>query len=215
MSIGNFKETNETSEVNETRENTDNTEKPRNQILETPESYEDDFDSKLDNNERNGESTNEHSEKGNESSGEKTSLFDKMRNLFSKKESSDDGDESTSDETRESAEGDDDRRSSFLDDLRRGAPSMEEQAERAKELPGREDYLDAREKSEQAKRDYPDLKDWELSPEQLSEVRQGQADVADNGADGESEHTESTADEGRTPGGDAWKRRFGNVEGDD
>ena len=88
---------------------------------------------------------------------------------------------------------------------------MEEQAENSKELPGREDYLDAREKSEQAKRDYPDLKDWELSPEQLSKVRQGQSEVADLG----SERKETSSDEGRTPGGDAWKQRFGHIEGDE
>lgn len=212
MAIGNFKETNESNEVNEVRENTDNTEKPRNQILEKPESYDDDFDSKLDNNERTNEDTKERMDNGNESSGEKTSLFDKMRNLFSKKEN---GEESNDGGIKESDENDSNKRSSFLDDLRKDAPSMMEQAENAKELPGREDYLDAREKSEQAKRDYPDLKDWELTPEQLSEVRQGQVDVADRASDGGDEQMESTVDEGRTPGGDAWERRFGNVEGDD
>lgn len=212
MAIGNFKETNESNEVNEVRENTDNTEKPRNQILEKPESYEDDFDNKLDNNERTNEDMKERMDNGNESSGEKTSLFDKMRNLFSKKEN---GEESNDDGIKESDENDSNKRSSFLDDLKKDAPSMMEQAENAKELPGREDYLDAREKSEQAKRDYPDLKDWELTPEQLSEVRQGQVDVADRASDGGDEQMESTVDEGRTPGGDAWERRFGNVEGDD
>lgn len=176
MAIGNFKETNETNEVNETRENTDNTEKPRNQILETPESYDDNFDSKLDNNERSGETSNEKMDNGNELGGEKQSLFDKMRNLFSRKES--DGD-SNSEGIKESAEKDSSKRNSFLDDLRKDAPTLTEQAENARNLPGREEYLEAREKSEQAKRDYPELKDWQLSPEQLSEIKYNFADATD------------------------------------
>lgn len=214
MSIGSFKETNESNEVNETRENIDNTEKPRNQILEIPESYDDDFDSKLDSNDRKNASPKEGHEQGDESGGEKTSLFDKMRNLFSKKENGEES-EPTDNGENKSEENDNDRSSSFLEDLRKDAPSLAEQAENAKELPGREDYLEAREKSEQAKRDYPDLKDWELSPEQLSEVRQGQSELADGATDIENEKKESTSDEGRTPGGDAWERRFGNIEGDE
>lgn len=94
MSIGNFKETNENDESKEAQETPDNTEKPRNQILETPDDYADDFDSKLDDNESK---ENQENQSEDESSGEdkpqegeeKQSLLDKMRNLFSRKESSD------------------------------------------------------------------------------------------------------------------------------
>ena len=113
---------------------------------------------------------------GNELGGEKQSLFDKMRNLFSRKES--DGD-SNSEGIKESAEKDSSKRNSFLDDLRKDAPTLTEQAENARNLPGREEYLEAREKSEQAKRDYPELKDWQLSPEQLSEIKYNFADATD------------------------------------
>ena len=54
MAFGGFKE------IYETKENTDNkvssienSEKKRNQILEVPEDYDDDFDSKIDSNEKN------------------------------------------------------------------------------------------------------------------------------------------------------------------
>lgn len=214
MSLGNFKETNESSEVNEARENTDNTEKPRNQILETPESYDDDFDSKLDSKERNNESKKDGQDGGEDVGGEKTSLLDKMRNLFSKKESGEDSDSKVDAQTEQNNDGND-KRNSFLEDLRKDSPSLEEQAQHAKDLPGRDEYLDAREKSEQAKRDYPDLKDWELSPEQLADVRQGQAEIGNDAADTGNDEESTSHSEGRTPGGDAWERRFGNVEGED
>lgn len=203
MSIGSFKETNESNEVNETRENIDNTEKPKNQILEVPESYDDEFDSKLDSNDRENASTKEGHEQGDESGGEKISLLDKMKNLFSKKEN---GEESElADNGENESEKNDNGSSSFRENLRKDVPSLEEQAEKAKDLPGREDYLEAREKSEQVKRDYPDLKDWELSPEQLSEIQQGQSKLADGATDIGNEKKESTSGEGRTPGGDAWE----------
>lgn len=208
MSVGNFKDSNETNDINETTENIDNSEKKRNQILETPESYDDDFDSKLDNNKHENENNKDSSQHEN---GEKTGILDKMRNLFSKKES---GEKPTfiENEDKEQEKGENNRRNSFRDDLRKDVPSMEEQAEKAKELPGREDYLEARKKSEQAKSDYPDLKDWELSPEQLKDVHQNQSEVANKVTDGESEEKNRTPDEARTPGGDAWERRFGNIE---
>lgn len=89
MSIGNFVETNESkNEVNETK---DNTEKPRNQILETPDSYKDDFESKLDSKEaKETERTEQDNDSGEgkeeKGDGEKTSLLDKMRSLFTKKD---------------------------------------------------------------------------------------------------------------------------------
>lgn len=95
MSIGNFSETSESkNELNEANESLDNTEKPRNQILETSDSYKDNFESRLDSKEsREGQET-EYTEQNNDFSegkeekddGEKTSLLDKMRNLFKKKE---------------------------------------------------------------------------------------------------------------------------------
>ena len=214
MSLGNFKETNEASEVNEARENTDNTEKPKNQILETPESYDDDFDSKLDTNENNNESKKDGQIGGDDSGGEKASLLDKMRNLFSKKESGEDLDSKVDGQTEQNNDGND-KRNSFLENLRKDSPSLEEQAQGAKELPGRDEYLDAREKSEQDKRDYPDLKDWELSPEQLTDVQKGQSEIGESAADIGKDAERSSHSEGRTPGGDAWERRFGNIEGED
>lgn len=110
MSIGNFKETNENAEANEAKENTDNTEKPRNQILETPEDYDDDFDKKLDSNEESNEQSNEQksdsseaeSEKGGDN--EKHSVLDRLRNMFSKRENNED-----SDNNEDANESDDDQ----------------------------------------------------------------------------------------------------------
>lgn len=76
------------------------------------------------------------------------------------------------------------KRDTFINDLRKDIPDMEAQAEFAKRLPGRDEYLEAREKSEQAKRDYPHLKDWELSPEQLSEAHENQTEIAARLKDG-------------------------------
>lgn len=90
MAIGKFDETNENNETNEVKENTDNTEKPRNQILETPEHYDDDFDKKLDQNESKNESSGDKPqefEKGKGEESEKNGILDRLRNLFSKKES--------------------------------------------------------------------------------------------------------------------------------
>lgn len=78
MSIGNFKETSEGKE-------TENVEKPKNQILETPEKYKDDFDRKLEANEAK-EDQSPIKEKGEGRDGERQSFFTKMKNLFSNKE---------------------------------------------------------------------------------------------------------------------------------
>lgn len=132
MSIGNFDETNESKdEVNET---TDNTEKPRNQILEIPDSYKDDFESKLDSKEsKEAERTEQDydNDEGKEDNGnsEKNSLLDKMLNLFKKK----DIEESDRSEQRNEGESVSDTRKDFLDSLRVDSPSMEEQVEAAKE----------------------------------------------------------------------------------
>jgi hypothetical protein len=95
MSIGNFSETSESkNEVNEANESVDNTEKPGNQILETPDSYKDDFESRMDSKESKEGQETEHTKQGDDSGeskeekgdSDKTSLLDKMRNLFKKKE---------------------------------------------------------------------------------------------------------------------------------
>lgn len=211
MSVGNFRETNE---ANESRENNDNTEKPRNQILETPESYDDDFDSRLDNKKREDESKKEGNSEGNESIVEKTSFLDKMRNLFAKKASSEESGEADDKNAKEGSR-ETNQRSSFLDYLRKDVPSMEEQAENAKELKGMEGYRDDREKSEQAKRDYPELKDWELSPEQLKEAQRGQQDVAREGPSERTEPKNESNGEGRNPVDEAWERVFGRIEGEE
>ena len=212
MAIGNFKDTNESKEFDEARESIDNIGKSRNQILETSESYEDAFDKRIEDYECKEEKTNEVCKQGYESDEGKISLYDKMRNLFSKKESREETDTTAGDESND---GFDNKRKSFQDNLRKDAPTMAEQAEGAKELPDRDEYLEAREKSEQAKRDYPDLKDWELSPEQLAEVYQKQDDLAGRMNIGDSDITKGVKDGGRTLGDDAWQRRFKYVEGDE
>lgn len=119
MVIGNFKET---SENDEAKENVENTEKPRNQILETPDRYDDDFDSKLDDNEvkenRESQSEGEDSDKFKPQDGEeKQSLLDKMRNLFSRKES--DSKNESDEKTNEGSDmGETDEAKSFRDSLK-------------------------------------------------------------------------------------------------
>lgn len=127
MSLGNFKETsetNETVEANEAKDATDNTEKNRNQILDTPDKYDDDFDKKLDDCESDQDSTERDSDKNLDSSSEKgeseekQSLLDKMRNLFSKKESTDGGDTKEDEGTEESKVKEPSQREKFLDSIR-------------------------------------------------------------------------------------------------
>ena len=85
MSIGNF---NEINENNEAKENTDNAEKFKNLILETPESYDDDFDKKLDVIEDKRDLEGDMEEKnGQPESTEKDSAWERLRSIFSKKES--------------------------------------------------------------------------------------------------------------------------------
>lgn len=74
-----FKETGETTDNKES--SLDNTDKHRNQILETFDDYDDDFDSKLDSNEKEDTKNNLDS---NDSGQEKTSLLDRIKGLFSK-----------------------------------------------------------------------------------------------------------------------------------
>lgn len=139
MAIGKFDETNENNETNEAKENTDNTEKSRNQILETPEDYDDDFDKKLDQNESKNESSGDkpqESEKDKGEDSEKGGVLDRLRNLFSKKESNEENSESSESTEKESDNGPEksEARNSFVADLRKDAPSYEEQAEKAEKL---------------------------------------------------------------------------------
>ncbi len=87
MSIGNFRETSEKNETNETTEKTDNAEKYKNQILKTPESYDDDFDKKLDSldNKRKLEDGKERNANQSENTG-KDGAWERLRNFFSKRE---------------------------------------------------------------------------------------------------------------------------------
>lgn len=83
MAFGRFKEANETDdtkEINENKESSlDNSDKRRIQILENPDDYDDDFDSKLDSNE-NKEKILDRKEGGEEKQG----LFDRIKDIFSK-----------------------------------------------------------------------------------------------------------------------------------
>lgn len=93
MSIGKFDETNESNnEASEAKEQTENIDKPRNQILETPDSYKDNFNKKLDTNdaEKNKESAgklDQEKQTDKNQDSEKTSFLEKMKNLLSHKES--------------------------------------------------------------------------------------------------------------------------------
>ena len=73
MAFGGFKETNETKENTDNKESSiENSEKKLNQILEVPEDYDDDFDSKIDSNEKKEEDNSSENEKksdGNEKQG--------------------------------------------------------------------------------------------------------------------------------------------------
>ena len=81
MAFGNFKETNENKESS-----VDNTEKPKNQLLETPKDYEDDFDKKVDTADKKEEkNTESNSDKGGE---ENKGFFSKIKGLIKPKEES-------------------------------------------------------------------------------------------------------------------------------
>ena len=162
------------NETNEAKEATDNNEKKRNQILDTPEDYDDDFDKKLDENE-NKESKDQPKEASEEKGDdkEKNSIMDKLRNLFSKKENNDDKGES-----KEESDKKDD--GSHID--------------AAKAF--RESYK------------------VDNSNNQVEKNAQTNMDTKRTQNEGESGE-DNTADEARTPGGDAWERRFGRIEGED
>lgn len=191
MAFGNFRETSENTETNEARETTDNTEKSRNQILETPENYDDDFDNKLDSNEanennekrqttenNNSEENIAHGEKENVE--EKNSLLDRMKNLFSKKENNEKVDLEGNNKINDSCDKSEStkERNSFVENLRESAPSYEEQAKNAKifDGPEKDSYLDQRAKSERAYEENPNKKSWELSSEQMDDYKKAEAE---------------------------------------
>ena len=66
---------------------------------------------------------------------------------------------------------------SFTDSLKQGAPSQQKQAEFAKTLKNREQYLRERAKSERALKENPNKKSWELSSEQKADVKKGTEQV--------------------------------------
>ncbi len=126
MALGNFKETSESSEANEANEAneaTDDTEKKRSQILDAPDKYDDDFDKKLDDCEADQDSPEQNSDENPDSSPEKgegeekQSLLDKMRSLFSKKESTEAGDTKEDKGTEESETKEPSQREKFLDSV--------------------------------------------------------------------------------------------------
>ena len=81
MTFGGFKETSESMENNEAK--TENTEKKRNQILEIPDEYKDDFDKKIETSE-NKEQQTDTEKKDTPEGGEKTGWFEKIKGFFSK-----------------------------------------------------------------------------------------------------------------------------------
>lgn len=131
MSIGKFNETSESKEVNEAPETSETKE-----ATDTKESR-DDFDGKIDKGEKNKESKGDGGEAAGEKSGEgKTSFMDKIKSLFSKKEAGNESEENAdkSKESKETPTKDEfeERRAKFLASLKVDAPSMEEQAEQAR-----------------------------------------------------------------------------------
>lgn len=111
MSMGNFKETSENTETNETKESS--IEKPRNQILEVPKEYKDDFDSKVD----NADSKNESKQ---ENKAEKSGPLDKFKSFLSKfKESKEqDNSKEKSDNKEEGATKEAPKRNEFKESLK-------------------------------------------------------------------------------------------------
>ena len=162
---------------------------------------------KLDANESSQESKNEKQDGSRESRGDGMSLLDKMKTLLFKKEREGGSEEKVEEQTEQYKDGSD-KRDSFYEYLRKDAPSLEEQVQKAKEIPVSYEYLASREKSERAERVYPDLKSWELSPEQLADVRKGVAQIAETMKTTVKKVEASSQSEGRTPGDDAWERLF-------
>lgn len=110
MTFGGFKETSESMENNEAK--TENTEKKRNQILEIPDEYKDDFDKKIETSE-NKEQQTDIEKKDTPEGGEKTGWFEKIKGFFSKEKENNIEKE---DEPEKSEKPD--KHSSFIDSLK-------------------------------------------------------------------------------------------------
>ena len=117
--------------MNETNELTDNTEKSTSRIRESSDSYDDGFDKKLDavNSKELSRDTTLEKDSYESDGNKKLSLLDKMRNLVCHKEN---GGESGGDKTERNKSSFSETRDSFLDRVKKDAPSMKEQAEAAK-----------------------------------------------------------------------------------
>ena len=103
-----------------------------NESQDIAENY-DDFDGKMDQSERGKEAKDGGNENTEEKSGEeKTSFLDKIKSLFAKKESAEEPDKAEESKEEPAKDSFASRRNSFLNDLKVDAPSMEEQAEDAK-----------------------------------------------------------------------------------
>ncbi len=117
MAFGDFKETNETKEASDNKEaSTENSEKRRNQILDVPEDYDDDFDSKLDANDKKENSDTPEKNKDSEGS-EKQGLFDRIKSFFSK-DKPDESNENKESDTEKNNETEKSRSESFRDSLK-------------------------------------------------------------------------------------------------
>ena len=110
MTFGGLKETSESMENNEAK--TENTEKKRNQILEIPDEYKDDFDKKIETSE-NKEQQTDTEKKDTPEGGEKTGWFEKIKGFFSKEKENNIEKE---DEPEKSEKPD--KHSSFIDSLK-------------------------------------------------------------------------------------------------
>lgn len=96
MAFGGFRETNETNENVDNREaTTENSEKRRNQILEVPEDYNDDFESKID--------EKENSDKGKEGVGneDRSNWFERIKFLCSREKNTEKNKEGEETENKE------------------------------------------------------------------------------------------------------------------
>ena len=115
MAFGGFKETNETNENTDNKDSSiENSEKRRNQILEVPEDYDDDFDSKIDKNEDKSEKENVNDEKSEGT--EKKGGFDRIKGMFSK--DNPDKDKDTEEKNEQNSKPEKSRVETFKDSLK-------------------------------------------------------------------------------------------------
>ena len=168
MAFGNFRETNESKEANETKEMTENIDKPKNQILQTPEKNEDDFEKKMEASElkENKDSAKDIREGKEKREGEKQNVFERMKDWFANRDA-------------------------------------------------KKENENVNEKNEEPRKQDAPAKSWELSPEELQKVKDGQSEVAQKARDGvydkpketsSGEDEETVESSQKTPWDDAQRR---------